>query len=242
MRPLVTLYFWLLFLVTAPIGFVLGVAVWLVTLPFDPDRSTLHAFICRYTFNYLRAVPGWRLRYEGRERFPDGPCVIVANHQSMADILVCMGLFHPYKFVSKRSLFSLPLVGWMMSLLQYVSVDRGKPRSTYLMLEACRVWLRRGVPVLIYPEGTYSGGKRLLPFKRGAFVLALEEKVPLVPVVIQGTNDIVFEDGPWMNPRADVSVRVLPAVSAEPGETEDALSGRVRALFEAALTSPGARR
>ena len=67
------------------------------------------------------------------------------------------------------------------------------------MMAQCRGWLRRGMPVLLFPEGTYSGGGPLLPFKRGAFLLAIEEQVPIVPVVIRGTAELVHEDGPWMN-------------------------------------------
>jgi 1-acyl-sn-glycerol-3-phosphate acyltransferase len=239
MKALVTVYFWLVFALTAPLCFALGTVLWLVSLPFDADRALLHAFICRWTFSYLRIVPGWRVRVEGRELLPPGPAVLVANHQSMADIVACMGLFHPFKFVSKRSLFALPLVGWMMSFLRYIHLDRGKPRSMLRMLETCRWWLRRGVPVLLFPEGTYRGGKTMLPFKRGAFLLAIQEKVPLVPVVLQGTTDIVYEDGPWMNPRATVTVRVLPPVAADAlGASEEALSASVRARFQEALGMP----
>lgn len=236
MKALVTVYFWLVFALTAPVCFVLGILLWVVSAPFDPKRTLLHGFICRWTFNYLRIVPGWRVKVEGRELLPDGPVVLVANHQSMADIVACMGLFHTFKFVSKSSLFSLPVVGWMMSLLRYIRLERGKPRSTYLMLQSCKAWLRRGVPVLLFPEGTYSGGTKMLPFKRGAFLLAIQEQVPLVPVVLQGTTQIVFEDGPWMNPRATVTVRVLPPVQvSELGRNEDALSARVRQMFQEAL-------
>jgi 1-acyl-sn-glycerol-3-phosphate acyltransferase len=162
--------------------------------------------------------------------------VLVANHQSMADIFAAMGLFHPFKFVSKASLFKVPLVGWMMSLLRYVRVERGRPQSMREMLEVCRGWLRRGMPVLIFPEGTYAEGGRLLPFRRGAFRLALEERVPVVPVVLRGTADLVLGDGPWMNPRAHVRVRVLPAVPPEDfGGDEAALAERVRGAFLKAL-------
>ncbi|MGQ0506826.1 MAG: lysophospholipid acyltransferase family protein [Myxococcaceae bacterium] len=234
MRALVTVYFWSVFALTAPVLFLLGALLFLLTAPFDPDRRLIHAYICRVTFTYLKIVPGWRVRIQGRELLPRGPCVIVANHQSMADILACMGLFHPFKFVSKASLFGVPLVGWMMTLARYVSVERGKAKSTYRMLESCRFWLRRGVPVLIYPEGTYSGGRQMLPFKRGAFVLAIEEQVPLVPVALRGTSEIIFEDGPWMNPRAKAKVQVLAPISPQQlGRDEEALSNHVRALLEA---------
>jgi 1-acyl-sn-glycerol-3-phosphate acyltransferase len=233
-----TLWFWAVFGVTAVPGFLLGVVLWLLTLPFDPERRVLHTYVCHWCFQYLRVWPGWRARVEGRELLPEGPCVLVANHQSMADILAAMGLFHPFKFVSKASLFRVPLVGWMMSLLRYVRVERGRHQSMREMLDVCRGWLRRGMPVLLFPEGTYAQGGQLLPFRRGAFRLALEERVPLVPVVLQGTTELVEGDGPWMSPRARVRIRVLPPVLPEDfGEDDGALAQEVRGLFLRALGS-----
>jgi 1-acyl-sn-glycerol-3-phosphate acyltransferase len=237
-RHLATFWFWAVFGSTAVPGFLVGVVLWLVTLPFDPDRRVLHAYVCRWCFQYLRCWPGWRVRVTGREWLPEGPCVLVANHQSMADIFAAMGLFHPFKFVSKASLFQIPLVGWMMSLLRYVRVERGRPQSMREMLDVCRAWLQRGMPVLLFPEGTYAQGGRLLPFRRGAFRLALEARVPVVPVVLQGTTELVEGDGPWMNPHARVSIQVLPPVRPEDfGEDEGVLADRVRALFLQALAS-----
>ncbi|PTL81772.1 1-acyl-sn-glycerol-3-phosphate acyltransferase [Vitiosangium sp. GDMCC 1.1324] len=238
MKYLATLWFWAVFGLTVVPGFLVGVALWLVTLPFDPDRRVLHAYVCRWCFQYLRCWPGWSVRVTGRERLPAGPCVLVANHQSMADIFAAMGLFHPFKFVSKASLFRIPMVGWMMSLLRYVRVERGRPQSMREMLDVCRAWLHGGMPVLIFPEGTYAEGGRLLPFRRGAFRLALDEKLPVVPVVLEGTTDLVEGDGPWMNPRAHVRVQVLPPVQPEDfGADDGVLADRVRGLFLQALGS-----
>jgi 1-acyl-sn-glycerol-3-phosphate acyltransferase len=233
MRYLVTLWFGLLFLVTAPVCTVVAVLLWLVSTPFDRDRALLHAFVCRWChWLYLGAWPGWRVSVEGRELLPRGPAIIVANHQSAADILAAMGLFHPFKFVSKDSLFRVPMVGWLMSLMDYVPVRRGRPHAMERMLEDCRRWLRRGVAVLIFPEGTYAPPGERLPFKRGAFRLAIEERVPLVPVVLEGTTELLEGDGPWMGVRARVRVRVLPPLPVEAlGQDETALAERVRALY-----------
>ncbi len=239
MRLLVTALFWLVFAATAPIGFVLGVLLAVATAPFDRDRRLVHLFICRWVFSYLKLNPLWDVRVHGRERIPAGPSVIIANHQSMADIVACMGLMRSFKFVSKTSLFSLPLIGWMMSLAKYVSVERGKLRSARQMLDQCRYWLHRRMPILFFPEATYSPDGRLLPFKRGAFVLAIEEKVPMVPVLIEGTAGLVVEDGPWLNPRCAIRITVLkPIEVGELGEDDDELTGRVRALFVGALGQP----
>jgi 1-acyl-sn-glycerol-3-phosphate acyltransferase len=163
----------------------------------------------------------------------------VANHQSASDILAAMGLGHPFKFVAKAALFRTPCVGWLMTWMEYVAVKRGHAQAMDKMLEDCRGWLRRGVAVLIYPEGTYSRTREPLPFKRGAFQLAIAEQVPVVPVVIEGTTDIIAGDGPLMGWRARVKVRVLPAVPVEALGTDPVeLAGRVRNLHLEALGQP----
>ena len=232
MKALVNLWFWAFFLVTAvPFTGVL-VAVWLLTAPWDRERHQVHAWMCWWGWVYLHLWPGWRVEVEGRELLPPGPCVLVANHQSMADVFAALCLRHPFKFVSKASLFRVPLVGLVMALAGYIAVERGRTRSMHAMLEECRRRLRRGVAVLLFPEGTYSEGRGLLPFKRGAFRLALEEKVPVVPVVLQGTTTLVEGDGPWLSPRARVRVRVLPPLPPESlGDDDAALAERVRGLF-----------
>ncbi len=227
----VTLLFWAAFALTAPVGFLIGCLVFAVTFPFDPSRRVLHAFICRWCVGYLRLNPLWRLEVRGRERLPSGPAVLVANHQSMVDIVAAMALFHPFKFVSKASLFGLPLLGWMMSLLRHVRLERGRPRSTLGMLEACRTWLRLGTAVLLFPEGTYAPPGERLPFRKGAFLLAVEEQVPIVPVVLEGTRELVVEDGPWLAPRAHLRVTVLAPLQPGRNADADALAESVRALF-----------
>ena len=240
MRLVVTLWFWSLFVLTAPVLFVLGAVLLVVAWPVDPHRNLLHGLVCRWCYwLWLHASPGWRIQIEGRERLPRGPCVLVANHQSPFDIPAVMGLFTPYKFVAKASLFNIPIVGWMMSLLGYVPLVRGTSQSLGKLLEPCRLWLRRGIPVFIFPEGTYSAEGALLPFKRGAFQLALEEHVPVVPVVVEGTPSLLAGDGAWMSPRANIRVRVLPPVPPETfGPDPVALASRVREQYEAALATP----
>lgn len=234
----VTVAFWAVAGVTMPVLFLLTGLLFLVTAPLDPDRRVLHAFVCRVCHGYLRLNPLWRVRVEGRERIPPGPAVLVVNHQSLADVAACMGLHRPFKFVSKASLFSIPLVGWAMAMLRYVRLERGRPHSTRQMLEDCRRWLRRGVAVLMFPEGTYAPGEALLHFKPGAFLLARDEGVPVVPVLLSGTRDLVLGDGPWMAPRVDIRIRVLEPVEVPPGADALHVAGEMRARFARELGRP----
>lgn len=234
----VTVAFWAVVLLTMPLLFVLATLLFVVTAPFDPDRRVLHAFVCRSCHAYLHVNPLWRVRVEGRERIPAGPSVLVVNHQSLADVAACMGLHRPFKFVSKASLFSLPLVGWAMSMLRYVRLERGRPHSTRAMIEDCRRWLRRGMAVLMFPEGTYAPGEALLHFKPGAFVLARDEHVPLVPVLLTGTRALVVGDGPWLAPRVDIRIRVLDPVEFPPGADAVRVATAMREQFARELERP----
>ena len=234
----VTVAFWVVVGLTMPLLFLVAALIFAVTAPFDPDRRVLHAFVCRSCHAYLRVNPLWRVRVEGRERIPRGPSVLVVNHQSMADVAACMGLHRPFKFVSKASLFSLPVVGWAMKMLRYVRLERGRPHSTRAMLDQCRHWLRRGLAVLMFPEGTYAPGAALLHFKPGAFVLARDERVPMVPVLISGTRDLVVGDGPWMAPRVNIRIRVLDPLDFPAGADAVQVATAMRERFARELGRP----
>ena len=234
----VTVAFWMVVGLTMPLLFLVAALLFAVTAPFDPDRRVLHAFVCWSCHAYLHVNPLWRVRVEGRERIPRGASVLVVNHQSMADVAACMGLHRPFKFVSKASLFSLPVVGWAMKMLRYVRLERGRPHSTRAMLDQCRHWLRRGMSVLMFPEGTYAPGAALLHFKPGAFVLARDERVPMVPVLISGTRDLVVGDGPWMAPRVNIRIRVLDPVDFPAGADAVQVAAAMRERFARELGRP----
>jgi 1-acyl-sn-glycerol-3-phosphate acyltransferase len=113
-----------------------------------------------------------------------------------------------------------------------VSVERGRPKSMHEMMEECRRWLRAGMSVMIFPEGTYSTDGHLLPFKSGAFVLAIEEQVPIAPVVIEGTPQLIYEDGPWLSVRARIRVKVMEPMPPETlGTDAEALAVKVREQY-----------
>lgn len=221
LRALATAWFYLVVALTLPVGYLIALLIFAVTRPFDPHRHTLHFFVTRWCHLYLRAWPLWRVTVRGREKLPKGPCVLVANHQSMTDILALMGLRYPFKFVSKKSLFEVPAVGFMMRLLGYVALERGKLPSIKDTVSRTDWLIDHGVPVLIFPEGTYAPVPKRLPFKRGAFRLAQKKQVPLVPVVVEGTSELVFEDGPWFAPRGHVKVTVMDPVPPPPRDADE---------------------
>lgn len=198
--------------------------IWCLTAPFDPTRSLLHRYTCWWAQLYLRCLPGCRLEVEGREKIaPHTPYVLVANHQSSADIMALSALAVPFKWISKKSNFRIPFIGWNMYLNGYIRVEPGNPQSVQTTMERCRRWLARGVPSLWFPEGKRSRTGELLRFHGGAFRLAVEWGCAVVPIVVEGTRAVYrgWRVAAFPGP---IVIRVLdPVTLAEAGGNADEL-------------------
>jgi 1-acyl-sn-glycerol-3-phosphate acyltransferase len=241
MRTLYSIAFWTFIAVSSAIMFVLALAIFAVTFPFDKNRRVLHLFTCFWAMLYFYVNPLWRVRVEHRERLPwSGSAILVANHQSLGDILVLFALYRPFKWVSKASVFKVPFIGWNMALNGYVPLVRGNKGSAAKMFAACARWLDREMPILMFPEGTRSPDGNLLPFKDGAFRLAIDKGCPVIPIVLTGTARTLPKHGFVLDSRADCVVRVLPAISpaAFAGDTA-ALRDHVRDVMRSEIERIG---
>lgn len=227
--------YWAFVVVTLPVLYVGAVAVFVLAAPFDRRRVALHLYSCAWATFYVVMNPLWSVRVRGRALLPwRGPAVLVANHLSILDILVVYALFRPFKWVAKAELFRLPVIGWNMSMNDYVRIWRGDRESVRGMMEHCRRHLARGVPVLLFPEGTRSRDGRLQPFRDGAFRLAHEAGCPVIPIAITGTGDALPKHGVVLRQRMRATVRVLaPIPSAH--VSADALREAAREAIVAAL-------
>jgi 1-acyl-sn-glycerol-3-phosphate acyltransferase len=210
---MLSLFGWTYMLASSALLFPVALVIWLVTLPFDRNLIVQHLFTCWWAAMYIWVHPGWRLRIEGCEKLPwKGPAVLVANHQSWIDALVLFALFRPYKPVSQAAVRWAPFIGWNMMMNRYITLARGERRSIADMATKCRYWLRRGVPVMIYPEGTRSPDGEIKGFKNGAFTLAVEENCPVYPIVITGTRNALAKGELLLGLRAAMHARVLEPV------------------------------
>jgi 1-acyl-sn-glycerol-3-phosphate acyltransferase len=222
----------LILLAALPVQALLLVA----TLPFDRNRTVPGRFIRLVAVAVSRTFPPWRLRVVGRWPGP-GPYVVVSNHQSMLDVLLLSRLPHEMKWVAKESLFRVPWVGWMFTLAGDISVRRGDAESGSAALRKARWYLDRGMSVMIFPEGTRSRTGALQSFKSGAFRLALEAGVPVLPVAVSGTAAGLPRGGRGVGPCRGTA-RVLEPVAAGPGLDDPLLlRDEVRRRIAAALAT-----
>ena len=213
LRRTLSAAFWGFMLVSSALLFPLALLIWAVTVLFDRRLVALHRFTCFWASLYTWLNPAWRVHVEGREKIhPLVPYVMVANHQSLLDILVLFRLFKHFKWVSKIENFWIPFVGWNMLLNRYIKLRRGKASSVRRMLAACEKTLSAGNSVMIFPEGTRSPDGRLQAFKTGAFDLAKRTERPLLPIVIQGTSDALPKRGFVLQGRHAIRINVLDEI------------------------------
>jgi len=136
----------------------------------------------------LRAI-GVRVQVEDHGgRQPNATYLFMANHVNLLDAFLFMGFIpHFFRAVEVRSHFSWPLYGWMIRLLGNIPMDREQPHKAMAGLNAAAEALQRGQSILIMPEGSRTRHGRLLPFKRGPFLLAQNSRVDIVPLVQIGS-------------------------------------------------------
>ena len=233
-RRIYSVFFWLFLGASSLACFPVAVLIWLATLPFDRRLTLLHQFTCFWASLYTWLNPAWRVHITGRGRIrPGATYVMVANHQSLLDILVLFRLFAHFKWVSKIEIFRVPLIGWNMSMNRYVKLKRGDRASIAQMMRASEQTLAEGSSIMMFPEGTRSHDGHLKAFKPGAFALALKMGVPLLPIVIEGTGNALPKRGFVLQGRHEIRIRVLePIPSASFADlSPEELTERVREVF-----------
>jgi len=148
----------------------------------------------------------------GKENLPadiSTKVIYAANHQSMLDISLLYYIDRPFCWVAKQAVFTIPGVGSLMKLARDIPVKRGQKRSVKAMFEECKQAIQeRGDSLMFFPQGTRQR-HAILPFKDGAFELAVELNVPIVPISIYLTEDI------WENPKQQTTLTIHPAIYPE---------------------------
>jgi 1-acyl-sn-glycerol-3-phosphate acyltransferase len=182
-------------------------------------------------------IAGVRVRLEGIENIPPYTCIFAANHASYVDPLAFVPRIPRRVSVAlKKELFRIPILGHGMLLAKFISVDRASRAGAVDSLKTAVRYLSEGLSFVVYPEGTRSRDGRLLPFKKGAFVLAIQAGVPIVPVSISGAQKLMRK-GEWAIRPGDVLIRFGPAVDSSqyPIARRAELQARIHELLAAGL-------
>jgi len=213
----------------------------LVLLPycflFDKNRRLLSYLACVWGYHFVRLNPGWRCHFEGLENFSAGQTyIIVANHQSIVDVFVLSGLARSFKWVSKESLFKLPFFGWNMHLKKDIAIQRGDMSSIKAMLATCSEWLKKGETILMFPEGTRSETGEMIAFRDGSFRLAVQNNIPILPVVLNGTREILPKEARQLKLSGLIDIKLLaPVYPAQCGNSAPELKRHVHTLMKETL-------
>src|ERR671921_457791 len=232
-QTVVSIWAWLVLVVCVLLWFPVVLVARLLTLPLDSGRYIPGLIFRKIAVAMASVNPLWHFRYSGAlPEDPRRPYVVVSNHESFSDILLISHLPWEMKWLSKAELFRIPIMGWMMWLVGDIPVKRGFGPSAVEALERCRRALSQRVSVMIFPEGTRSRTAELLPFKDGAFRLAVEAGVPILPLAVSGTGTALPKHGRRFG-RSAAEVRVLEPVETAGLTLADvpSLKARVRDLI-----------
>ncbi len=180
----------------------------------------VHDLCDRLPRAWARAIlrlSGVTVHVEGLENLPpDRPQVVVSNHQSWFDVFALVAeLPVRYRFVAKQELARIPIFGRAWRSCGHVSIDRSDRTSAVQSLNEAGSQVReRSLTIVMFPEGTRSWTGELQDFKKGAFVLAIQAGVPVVPVAILGSR-AVMPKGRWRIRRGEIRVRIGEAIPIE---------------------------
>jgi 1-acyl-sn-glycerol-3-phosphate acyltransferase len=187
-QALRSLYIWIGIAVLTTAMYVVGFPMFVLTMPFDKQRRIGHWYATNWARIITKLNSRWSFQVIGQDRIPqDRPMVVVSNHQGMGDIMVAFCMDLHFKWISKAANFYVPCMGWFMYHAGYIPLHRGNKSSIVQCMARAKRYLDDGVSVLFFPEGTRSKDGEVQSFKPGAFKLAIDAGVDILPIAIAGT-------------------------------------------------------
>lgn len=196
--------------------------------------------VARAFYHSFSTFLGVRIKMVNEKYLQNTPAIVISNHQSALDIYILGRLFQPgYTVTGKKSLKYVPFLGWFMYLSGTFFLDRSKGEKARKTLESSLVSLKKNRGALfVFPEGTRSGTDKLemLPFKKGAFHLAKQAGIPVIPVVVSNTSTIFHAKSKNFN-CGEITVEVMPPMSTTDLKTNDDVTAFTEKVREEMLTT-----
>jgi len=177
----------------------MGLAIILISLVTSGGPAYL--IMCAWAWVVSKSM-GLSFSIHGEDKIaPGNSYIITPNHQSNADILALLRMLPPrFRWVTKKELAKIPVFGWALMRTGAISIDRADRRQSVQSLKEGKAKLKGGWSVLIYPEGTRSPDGQMLPFKKGAFMMAVQTGIPILPVTTNGAFKVLPKKTLWFRP------------------------------------------
>ena len=220
-----------------PLTFLFSISAFISTLFDSSGRS--YAWHARLWARLMLALNLVKITTVGAEHLPPGPVIFMSNHQSNFDILALLAAMpRQIHWIAKKELFEIPVFGPSMRRGGYIPLDRGDGRKALQSMDEAAATIHQGKSVVLFPEGTRTQDGKLLPFKRGGFILARKAEVPVVPVTINGSGRI-NPAGRIRLYSGDIHITLHPPLVAPPdlrrSEAEAWMMAAVRKEIETGL-------
>ncbi len=219
MRTLFSIFIWIYWTLCIVTFFVIVSLLYLFTFPFDRFNQIPNRTLKGLARSMLAVNPGWDFIVEGAEADKvTKPTIVIANHQSFLDLPLFYLLPWSMKWVAKKSLFKIPILGWIIFMTGQIAIERYSLKSLK-KLDYLVQPIQNGIPGMIFPEGTRTEDGNLKAFKNGAFLMAKRYNFNLLPIVHNGGYE-AMPSGSWrIDPRQTFKISVLDPI--DPQEFEN---------------------
>ena len=215
-KLLLAVYFWLVIVVSMSALIVVYMLLWVISRPFDRKQYFIQKITQFWANFYIYIFPFWSVSAIGTEKlFRNRACIAVSNHQSMGDIIFLFNAYAYFIWVSKIENFQVPILGWVMTLNKYIRLKRKDPRTFPKMFEDIKNALADKRTIMMFPEGTRSKTSMPGRFKEGAFKAAIDNKVSIVPIVLDGAEKVMKKDAEGKIHKVQVTIKVLDEIPYE---------------------------
>jgi len=216
MKAIISIFIWVVNGLLTILLFLVVFILNILLFPFDKKKKITHMQCFWWSDLLIGLNPYWSFKVSGLENIDHQKTyVIIANHQSMADIVALYQTKMQFKWVAKASLFDVPFIGWCLSLIKHIKLTRGDFSSIKKIYQEASCWLQKDMSVLFFPEGTRSNSDEMGEFQNGAFKFAIKEKKPILPICLKGTYAAIPK-GSWIfKAKVKATITVLPAVETD---------------------------
>jgi len=222
MRFVLSILIWVVGTIITAAAFFSSLILKIILFPFPNRAKVVHAQCFWWSDSLIALNPFWKVKVTGLENIdPKETYVMVANHQSLADIIIIYQTHAYFKWVAKKELLKVPFIGGLLWVNDHVLLSRGDFGSIKDVYRTAGEWLKKNVSMLFFPEGTRSGTDDMGEFQNGAFKLAIKEGRPVLPIYIGGTRYAIPKGGWIFKTKVSGRLAVLPPIDTSKYQVAD---------------------